>query len=895
MREEYKRPDPDALLREIQDNERKKNRGRIKIFFGMAPGVGKTYAMLEAARHIKSEGIDVVIGIVETHGRPETDMLTKDIETIPRKVIDYRGITIGELDLDAVLARKPAITLIDELAHTNAEGSRHVKRYQDVLELIESGISVYTTLNVQHLESQADTVESITGAKIRERIPDSVLDMADEIELVDIPTEELLKRLSEGKVYVPERAGLAIERFFKKGNITALREMALHYTAKRVDYDLLDYMREQSIKGPWKTGERLLVAVSPSPYSEYLVRWTRRMAFNLKSPWVALYIEKEKSLSGEDRDRLVKNLNLARELGAEVISTADEDVVSGLLRVAQQQNITQIVVGKPLRRQLSDLLSGGNLVERLLKACGDIEIHVVTKPFKEQKTSIFSRTISHPSGLKGYLTTTASILGVTLVSYLISPVTGYWTIALIYLFGVSLLALVVSRGPILAAAALSALLWNFLFIPPLFTFQIGKLHDALMFVMYFVIAIILGSLTTRLRSKERILRSREERITDLYEFSKALGSAIGIGDVTGTAAAYIEKYLDSRAAIILAGESGGLSSSPAAGSLEISHKEQGVAEWCFRNRRPAGLFTGTIPRSDAHYVPLIAPGTIVGILGIRPASGGSFSLEQESFLRNITYQLSMRIERENLMESSRKALLMEESERLYRILLNSISHELRTPLTAIAGAASSILDDAVEARPEIRRALAGEIKMASDRLNRLVDNLLDMSRLESGMLRLNRQMYDAGDLISVTLRRLEEELASHTVHVEISDDMPMLHIDFALMEQVLSNLMFNAATHTPAGTVISVSASADNDAALITVSDNGPGLNDEEIPIIFEKFRRGSRASTGGTGLGLSICRGIVEAHGGTITAGNNPDGGARFTIRLPSTGTSSQPREDQP
>ncbi len=895
MMKDYTRPDPDALLQSIKEDEKRDGkRGKLKIFFGMAAGVGKTYAMLEAARRLAREGSDIVIGYIVTHGRVETEELVNGLEIIPRKKIDYRGMIIEEFDIDAVLARKPAVVLVDELAHTNAEGSRHTKRYQDVTELLDNGISVYSTLNVQHLESQADVVEKITEIKVRETVPDSILDLADEIELVDIPPEELLKRLAEGKVYIPEKAGLAAERFFRKGNITALREMALHYTARLVGYELRDYTQKRNIKGPWKSGERLMVAVSPSPYSEYLIRWTRRMAFNLNAPWVALYVDKQRQLTGPTQDLLAKNLNLARELGAEVISTSGEDVVNGLLRVAQQQNVTQIVVGKPLRRYVSDIFSGGNLVERLLRLSGDIEIHIVTQPDVHGKikgASVYARR-SEP--LKEYLIGAGAVALVTLASLPLTGITGYWTIALIYLFCVVMISLYIGRGPVLMVAALSALLWNFIFIPPLFTLAISKLEDVMMFGMYFIIATILGTLTSRLRLKERALRMREKRITDLYELSKSLGNALGIDEVINIATAYIGDYFEAKVAFILPNDSGQLSAMPHnSGTHEITAKERGVVEWTFKNKKPAGLFTGTLPHSEAHYIPLIAPGSIVGVLAIRPVSSMHFSPEQESFLQNIIYQLSMRIERENLLISNQRTRLMEESERLYRILLNSISHELRTPLTAITGASSSILDNAVEARPETRRALAEEIKKASERLNRLVDNLLDMSRLESGMLTLNRQLYDLGDLVSVVIRRLESELSSHSVQVAIDDEMPMISIDFALMEQVCSNLICNAVLHTPSQSIIMINGSAQNNEAIITVRDNGPGLRDDELPFIFEKFRRGSTAPTGGTGLGLSICKGIIEAHGGTISAGNNPEGGAYFTMRLPLEYNAARPRED--
>jgi two-component system sensor histidine kinase KdpD len=895
MTGDYKRPDPDSLLRSIREKERRAGQGRLKIFFGMAAGVGKTYAMLESAQRLRRDGTDMVIGYLETHGRAETEELARGLEVIPRRTIDYRGVKIEEMDLDSLLRRKPGVALVDELAHTNAEGSRHLKRYQDVHELLRNGINVHTTLNVQHLESQADPVEKITGVKIRETVPDSILDMADEIELVDIPPDELLKRLAEGKVYVPEKAGQAAERFFKKGNITALREMALQYVARLVDYDVRDYMREKNIPGPWKIGERLLVAVSPSPYSEYLIRWTRRMAFNLKSPWIALYIERRSSLSDEDHNRLNKNLNLARELGAEVISTSDEDVASGLIRTARQQNITQIVVGKPLRRYLSDYFTGGNLVERLLKSCGDIEVHVVSQPAAgEKEAGIFTR-ISPTSKPKEYVISIASIFGITFFNLILVEVSGYWTIALIYLLSVSILALIIGPGPVLLAATISAMLWNFLFIPPLYTFRINKVEDALMFGTYFAIAIILGSLTSRLRSKEKALRVREQRITELYEFSKSLGNADGIDEVIGTAVKYTERYLESRVAVVLSGDSGSLDDPHPASSFSLTSKERGVAEWSFRNKRPAGLFTDTLPYSDARYMPLITPGSVVGVLCIRPVSDKSFTLEQEGFLQNITYQLSMRIEREALSTIRRRALLIEESERLYTILLNSISHELRTPLTAITAASSSLLDDAIETRPETRRALSEEIGKASRRLNRLVDNLLDINRLESGMLKLDRQAYDLADLVSVAVRRLESELALHKLIVSIDNGLPMISVDFALMEQVLVNLLYNAVMYTPAGATISVGGSADRNMMILTVSDNGPGIGKEDIPFIFDKFRRGSNTATGGTGLGLSICKGIVEAHGGTISAKNIPSGGAVFTIRLPLVDGSGASGEESP
>jgi two-component system sensor histidine kinase KdpD len=685
-------------------------------------------------------------------------------------------------------------------------------------------------------------------------------------------------------VYLPDKAGLAAERFFRKGNITALREMALHYTARLVGYELRDYTQKKNIKGPWKSGERLLVAVSPSPYSEYLVRWARRMAFNLNTPWIVLYVEKQKRLSSVAQELLTKNLNLAHELGAEVITVADEDTVSGLLSIARQKNITQIVVGKPLRRYLSDYFSGGNLVQRLLKSSGDIEIHIVTQPdVHVKKTGIFKEFPSAPNpGVYGI--TAALVAGITFINYLLAPLTGYWTVALIYLLGVVLLSLFFTRGPVLLAAALSALLWDFLFIPPIFTFQIAKVEDALMFGMYFVIAAILGTLTSRLRSKERALRVREKRITELYEFSRALGNALGIDEVAGTALKYIEDYFEAKVLLLLSDDTGQLSALPHSYStLEITPKERGVAEWSYKNKKPAGLFTDTLPQSEAHYIPLIAPGRVVGILGIRPRSVSAFSLEQENFLQNISSQFSMRIERENLSKANQRELLETESERLYKILLNSITHELRTPLTAIKGLLSTLTDPAVVENSETRKHLLNETQEATERLIRLVDNLLEMNRIESGKLALNIDWNDLSDIIDTTLNRLEPFIKKHLVKVNCPDSIPFIRVDYNLIAQALYCIINNALVHTGEATPVEISVISDSRGVTITVDDEGQGLPEKDIQRLFEKFYHiGKTQSNGGLGLGLSISKGIVELHGGRLTAENRKNRGARFTIALP-------------
>ncbi len=877
------RPDPESILASIKKDEEMAGKGRLKIFFGMSAGVGKTYAMLRAARRLMDEKVDVVAGYVETHGRSETGELLQGLELIPGMKADHHGLTVEEFNIDAVLERRPVIILVDELAHTNAEGSRHTKRYMDVLELLDNGIDVYTTLNVQHIESQADVVEQITGIKVRETVPDSVMDRADSIELVDISPEGLLKRLAEGKVYLPERAGYAAENFFRRGNITALREMALNYTARRVESDLQDYMRRQNIEGPWRAGDNLMVAVSPSPYSEYLIRWTRRLAFTMKAPWIALYIEREKALSPAGKKLLAGNLELARELGAEVISTVDDDIVSGLMRVARQKNITQIVAGKPLRFYFTDIFRGGNLVERLLKVSGDIEVHIVNQPHAERPRIRLLPELNISGMRDEYMRALISVAAVTGVNLFVETFTGYWTIAIIYLLYILILGLFTRRGPVFLAAVISALAWNFLFIPPLFTFRIAKLEDVMMFLAYLFTAVIVGGLTSKLHAKEKALRVREKRISEMYEFSRALGNAADMDEIVGVAVEHLQDYFNVKSAFLLAGSSGTLSQAGHPGSsFSMPDGGAGIAEWVFRNRKPAGLNTDTLPQASACYIPLNSPGRIMGVLCIMPETETDFSFARDNFFQSIVSQVSQRLERETLAVESRNSQLVAESERIYRILLSSISHELRTPLTTITGASSSLLDRVVSEKQEVRDELAREINRAGLRMNRLVDNLLDMSRLESGMMKLNLQKYDVADLVSVVLRTLENELVDYKVLIDMAEELPMINMDFALMEQALVNLVYNAVSHTPAGTGITIRAGRGRGGFNISVGDNGPGIDGADIPFIFDRFRRGLQPGSRGTGLGLSICRGIVEAHGGTISAGNNETGGALFTIWLP-------------
>jgi len=878
------RADPDKLLEAIQRQEGQHKRGKLKIFLGMAAGVGKTYAMLEAARKQQSLGVDIVIGYVETHGRKDTDALTVGLPLIPRKIIEHRGVTLSEMDVDAVLARKPKLALVDELAHTNAPGSRHPKRYQDILELLDAGIDVYTSLNVQHVESRAQTVEEITGSTMHETVPDSILDVA-EIELIDISPEDLMRRLDEGKVYMPDRAAVAMVNFFREGNLTALREMALRLAAERVGQDVRDYMQVMQIQGPWKTGHRLLVAVSPSPLSAQMVRWTRRLADSLDAQWMAVHVESSKALSEENEQRLTKNLALARELGAEVIATVDEDLVRGVLRVARQRNATQIVVGKPAHNDLKQYFTGGRFMRRLVAESGDIDIHVVRADKSETPSPAQIFQMPGPLAWKQYALSIGVVAGLTAVNAFLNPVIHYRAVGFEFLLAVVMLALFVGRGPILVGAALSAVMWDFFFVPPPFTFYIQEPEDVLMFGMYFIVAMVMGQLIARFRTQEKAERRREERTTALYLLTRELADAVTLDEIVKVVVRHIGQLFSAEVAVLLTETNGQLATEPRPGStLKLSEKEQSVATWVSQHNTQAGQFTDNLPLSEALYLPLATAGGVLGVIGVRLPAHSPPNLEQSNLLEAFVRQAALVIDRQRLHDASQHARLAAESERLSKNLLDSISHEMRTPIAAITSAASALGDPKMTSQGEFGETLVSEIKEAAVRLNRLVGNLLDIARVESGHVKPKIDWCDISDLVNVTVKSVQRELSGHKLEVVIKLEIPLVRMDFALMEQALTNLLLNAGFHTPAGTPIQLLARVQNDELALTVMDHGPGIPPEAINRIFDKFYRAPGALTGGTGLGLSIVRGFVEAQGGRVAVENRAEGGAAFTLFLPIT-----------
>ncbi len=877
------KPNADEILARIKKREEKKNRGRLKIFFGMCAGAGKTYSMLQETQSELNNGTDAVIGYVETHGREETEALTKNIPFIPRKKLLYNNIELEEMDIDAILLRKPALVLVDELAHTNAPGSRHNKRYLDVLEILDKGIDVFTTLNVQHLESKAGTVAQISGIIVRETVPDSILDNADEIALIDISPEELLERLEEGKVYKGEQSARAIENFFKVGNLTALREMSLRLTADRVDKQLRDYMHDKRIPGPWKSGQRILVAVSASPSSEYLIRWARSVSYSMHASWIALYVETSKPAAEADIPGLKKNLDLARELGAEIMTTSDENIVQAIIRTAKEENVSLILAGKPEKRKFPYILSGRRIADRLIEESGSIDVYVVgTETGKKERFSL-RRVLRSQSGFVKYFTTFLIITSIAVILYPLSPFLGYQTVAMILLLAVALLPLIFGPGPVLLAAGLSALIWNFFFIPPRFTFNIGKSEDVLMFAMYFIIATVTSILTTKIRAREYAVRQREKRALALYNLANELSGSRSVEDVLYTVVSNIKQVFNAECVILLSDSKGVLFNTFANENLlTLSQKELSVAAWSFANGKKAGRFTNTLPSAEGQYYPLSSPRKIFGAAAIMFNNRDELKIDEETLLGSFISQAGVAIERELLNESSKRALLIEESEKLYKNLFNSISHELKTPLAAIMSISNYLKENSRGNPSDTNILMLNDISIASTRLNRLVENLLDMTRIESGSMELNLKWFDVHDLINSTLKNLNTELSGRKIKIEISPDIKPVKIDFVLMEQVLKNILINASVYTPAGTEILIRASTGTDNLIISVSDCGQGVDEAQLEHIFDKFYRVSSGHSGGTGLGLSISKGFVEAHGGTITAKNIPGGGLEFDIEIP-------------
>jgi two-component system sensor histidine kinase KdpD len=888
MTEEANRPSPDALLEQAGEE----GRGRLKIFLGAAPGVGKTYEMLSQARRRNLQTGDVVIGVVETHGRIETDQLTKGFDTIPKKRIPYKGRVLAEMDLDAILTRKPKLVLVDELAHTNAPGSRHPKRYLDVEEIIEHGIDVYTTLNVQHLESLNDVVAQITHVRVRETVPDSILDRADDVELVDLTPEDLLQRMKEGKVYFPDAAERAQNNFFVPANLTALRELALRRTAQRVDAQMVNYMRAHAIQGPWEAGERVLVCVDERPGSAALVRYTRRLADRLRAPWVAITVETSRSgnLGEAERDRISEALRVAERLGGQSVTVPAVNVADGVLEYARANNVTHIVVSKAERSRISELWRGSTALE-IIRRAGNISVHIVPEQLTRAMKGASVWRIAQPPELRtlGNSIAYAGSMGMVLVALLAGLVLqhlGITNVALVFLTAVLASAITYGLWPSLLVCLVSTLAYNFFFIPPLYNFTIAQPENVVALFFFAVVAVVASNLTARVRTQAVVARERAKATENLYLFSRKLAAVFTLDDLLWATAFQFAQMLKVRVVILLPeGETVAVRAGyPPEDMLEEA--DVAAAKWVWDHGTEAGRGSNTLPGAKWLFMPMRTGRGTVGVVGLDSDKPGALlSPDQRRLFDALADQAALAIERINLAQDIDRNRLNAETERLRSALLTSISHDLRTPLSSILGSASSLKNYGATLDEAAKQELLGSILEESERLNRFIANLLDMTRLESGAIAPRLELVDLADLVGSALRRAAKVLAQHEIDLSLSPNLPMLKLDPVLFEQALFNLLDNAGKYAPPGSKVTVKGGIVDGRVRLTISDEGDGIPSEDIERIFDKFYRvqASDRKRAGTGLGLAISRGFVESMGGTLVAANSATGkGAEFTITLP-------------
>jgi two-component system sensor histidine kinase KdpD len=890
-RDPDQRPSPEALLEAARREERRS--GRLKIFVGAAPGVGKTYEMLQQARARKQDGYDIVVGVVETHGRKETQALLDGLEIVPRKRLDYKGQWLEEMDLDAIIARRPQIALVDELAHANAPGSRHPKRYLDIEELLHRGIDVYTTVNVQHIESLNDVVAQITHVRVRETVPDSVFDRADAIELVDLTPDDLIERLKEGKVYVPKQAERALDHYFSPGNLTALRELALRRTAERVDEQLLTHMQAHAIPGPWAAGERILACVSEDPRAAGLVRYAKRLADRLHAPFTALYVETRRSLqwTEEERDRVADTLRLAQAFGGEAITVpgGDRGVADDVIGFAQANNVTQIVIGKSTRSRWFEILYG-SVVHDLVRRSGNISVHVIAGDELARdpipRTTVRAAEDAAPFNPWPYGVALVAVAAAVGVGGLIKPLLGVENVDLVFLTAVVAIAVRYGLWPSLLATVASSLCYNFFFLPPLYTFTITDPTNLAAFVFFTVVAVVVSHFAARGRSQTVAARERVRAVELLYAFSRKLAGVGTLDDVLWATAYQTALMLKVRVVLLL----------PEDGSIVVKtgyppedildEADVAAAKWAWQNDRVAGRGSDTLPGAKRLFLPMRTGRGAIGVMGIdSDKTGPLLTPDQRRLLDALIDQAALAIERVYLVEDVERAKRTIETDRLRSALLTSISHDLKTPLAAVLGAASTLRDLSTGLSDAEKADLLATVIDESERLNRFIANLLDMTRLESGAVVPNTALHDLGEIVGSALRRASKILAGHRIELELAASLPMLELDAVLFEQALFNLLDNAAKYSPDGSTVRIRSWRDQDAVCLQVLDEGDGIPSGDLEHIFDKFYRAEKGDRvrAGTGLGLAIARGFVEALHGEITAANRPDRpGAVFAIRLP-------------
>lgn len=898
---DHQRPDPDALLAHVQEQQRRAERGKLRIYFGASAGVGKTYAMLSAAHRMQAEGHDVLVGVVETHGRSETAALLDGLDVLPRKEIAYRDKSITEFDIDAALARKPALILVDELAHSNAPGSRHPKRWQDVQELLEAGIDVFTAVNVQHLETLNDVVGGITGIRVAETLPDTVFDQADEVVLVDIPADDLLARLSEGKVYQPQQAERASRNFFRKGNLIALRELALRRTADRIGDDVQAYRIEKSINGVWKTDSDLLVCIGPRVGCEHVIRSAAQLAGQLNAEWHAVYVETPQlqRLPSARREHILKTLKLAQDLGATTAVLSGSEIANEIVSYARSHNFSRIVLGRDHSKwpwQTSHL-------KRIAQSAPDIDLietgqdesrdSAASQNYSERRSVVDDRASEHKNPYLPYLWTIAACVFTALLATPLMPHLDLANIVMLFLLAEVLIAVRFGRGPAVLAAFLSVAVFDFFFVSPRFSFAVSDVQYLVTFAVLLVVGLIVGQLTSGLRFQAKIAAHREGRARALYEFARELSGALQTEQIFEITQSFIQRTFRAKAILLLPDDAAKLSMPIQANGNTDAHIDNrnkdateldiGIAQWAFDRATPAGMGTDTLPASIYFYLPLVAPMRTRGVLAIQPENRRWILIpEQRQQLDTFAALAAIALERVHYIEVAQDALVRMESERLRNSLLAALSHDLRTPLTSLVGLSESL----TMSKPPLtfsQQELAQALHDEALRMGNLVSNLLDMARIQSGEVKLNLQWQEFEEVVGSALRASQSAIIRHEIKTRLAHDLPLVRFDAVLIERVLCNLVENATKYTPAGSRITIAAETSGRFLDVAVYDNGPGLPAGQEDAIFEKFTRGERESaTPGVGLGLAICRAIVEAHQGTIRAAHSPHGGASINFTLP-------------
>ncbi len=875
------RPDPEALLKRVTEEERHEKRGKLKIYLGAAPGVGKTYTMLQDAIAQQAHGLEVVVGVAESHQRQDIEALLAKLTILPRQTIDYHGKQLFEFDLDAALKCNPQLILIDEMAHTNAPELRHAKRWQDIQELLDRGIDVYTTLNVQHIESLNDAISQIIHAPVRETVPDSMLEIADTIELVDLPPEDLLKRLQEGKVYYPEQAALAKKNFFRKGNLIALRELALRMTAERVGAQVLLYRQGEGIQNIWPTKDKILVCVGAGDESRKLLRGACRIATHLKAEWLAVYVETPKLQSSEtDRNRAIENLRFAEQLGATTHVLTGFDIVREIMRFAREQNVTVIMIWKQIRSRFRNLFFR-NLSDEIVRNCGEIDVYIMTGDLEitKQKTASPKR----PRIWRIYVIAIAVVAIATCINYLIYPHLRSANVIMIYLLGVVIVALFAETWPSILASILSVLAYDFFFVPPIGSFMVANVSYLFTLILMLFVTQIISHLIILARRQAQTAQYIEHKTAGLYTLSRQLAGSRGIDKLLTIGVRYIAKLFESDIFVLLP-ENNQLKPYPLdEAEHTLEEKEQLVAQWVYELGQPAGLGTNTLPSSHALYMPLIASRAVMGVLQVQPRTKRLFTPEQMHYLENCANQLAIAIEVDRLQEQTRKSEFQKETEQVRSTILQAVSHDLRTPLASLMKLANTQIEVATEINAKDIEKTAWGIYSKSEQLNRLINNLLQITHLESTAKPLQKQFVSIYDLMMRVLEISEKKLAKRPVNLIIEEKLPLIPLDPILIQEVLLNLIDNATKFTPPKSAIDIFVQQKKGHLLVCVNDHGPGIVVDEMDKLFEKFYRGRLlTSEHGLGLGLTVCQHIILAHGGQIWAENKKNGGASFCFTLP-------------